>query len=358
MNRSVIRKAASFAGHRARELALWPRVLSRSDKPKVVFLPSSGREGSGLLRAFLIAEALNTSGWNAITLPAQLEQVQRARLLRTFNPDLLVFQQCRHHLNDPDLTSGYRHVLDIDDADFHDPAATDVITRTCQTAAGVIAGSRYIRDWCRQHSSKVKVVWTGTPVTGGARPDHQTRAPIVSWAQSSPLGYPMELAFITELDARLRAKGLDYILRLYGVNTPAERESLRARFGAGAKLELLPLMRYDAFLTSLQEVAIGLSPIIPQSVFSRGKSFGKILGYLDAGVPVIASDEADHALFFTAGTGIVSNEIAIWEEAIARLLADPSARNDMARQATSAMQERLSTQAAAAQVDHFLKSLL
>ncbi|MEY8842268.1 hypothetical protein AB9K41_24835, partial [Cribrihabitans sp. XS_ASV171] len=59
-------------------------------------------------------------------------------------------------------------------------------------------------------------------------------------------------------------------------------------------MELKPFMSYDEFLASLRDVAVGLSPVHPDSDFSKGKSFGKILAYLDAKVPVICSEAVDH----------------------------------------------------------------
>ena len=102
-------------------------------------------------------------------------------------------------------------------------------------------------------------------------------------------------------------------------------------------------------------MAVGLSPIVPGSVFSRGKSFGKILGYLDAGVPVICSDEADHALFFRDGTGVVSNDPVRWRAEIARLLADPAARQDMAGRARAELCRRLTLAEAARRVGAALR---
>lgn len=354
-----VAKAKSYFGHRAREAALLPRVLAPTgNAPRVVFFPCSTQEGASLLRAWAIADALRPLGWATVTIPSQLEAVQRRRLLAAFRPDLVVFQTCRHALNDAAHSNGFRFVLDLDDADFFDPAMADRLNRTCAEAAGVIAGSRFIRDWARALNPNTAVVWTGTPVTQGPRPPHAERAPIIAWAQASPLGYPAELAFIAALDARLRAAGARYRLRLYGLPTEAEREAVRAQFALDADLELMPLLDYEAFLLSLREVAIGLSPIIAASEFSRGKSFGKILGYLDAAVPVIASDEADHALFFTVESGVISNDPAVWEAAILRLLPDPAAREKMAAAATAAMQARLTTKAAAGQVDSFLRRLL
>jgi hypothetical protein len=324
----------------------------------VAFLPSHAPEGASLLRAWNMAEALRPLGWTTLCLPAQLEAVQRRRVLGRFDPDLLVYQTARHALNDDRHAFGHRFVLDLDDADFLDPAMQPRLDRTAAAAAGVIAGSRFVRDWAAALNPRTAVVWTGTPVSRGPRPPHSARAPILAWAQASPVGYPAELDFVVGLHRRLRARGLAHRLRLYGIATPAERAQMIARFDGDSTIETLPPMRYDAFLASLREVAVGLSPIIAASAFSRGKSFGKILGYLDAQVPVIASDEADHALFFTAGSGVVTNDPAVWDDTAAALLTDPARRQRMADAAFAALNDRLSVAAAASQVDRFLRRLL
>lgn len=356
--RSIVARARGFVGHRLREAAIWPQLLRPAPRPRVAFLPCSAPEGASLLRAWNMATALRPLGWGTLCLPAQLEAVQRKRLLNRFDPDLLVFQTLRHPLNDMAHAGGRRFVLDLDDADFQADDGRERMDRTAAAAAGVIAGSRYVRDWARSQNPNTAVVWTGTPVSPGPRPPHAARAPILAWAQASPAAYRIERAFVAQLHGRLRARGVDFRLRLYGISGPQERAAMVQEFGGDETVETLPLMPYDAFLTSLREVAVGLSPIIPESRFGLGKSFGKILGYLDAQVPVIASDEADHALFFPPGGGVVTNDPTVWEEAAAALLADAQARQKMADIAFSALNDRLSVAAAARQIDRFLRRVL
>jgi glycosyltransferase involved in cell wall biosynthesis len=95
-----------------------------------------------------------------------------------------------------------------------------------------------------------------------------------------------------------------------------------------------------------------------QAPYSRGKSFGKILSYLDAEVPVIASDEVDHSLFFDGGSGVVSNDAAVWTDAVVRLLSEPQARDAMAAQATRKMIGQLTLQAAVNKVEATLRKAL
>lgn len=328
------------------------------DGPKLAFLPSSGRQGASLLRAYLIADALAARGWRNLVLPHHLARGQRLRVLRRFKPDLLFVQGARHALNDPAHFGGAPYVFDLDDADFGNPAMCERLTRICTQAQAVIGGSRYVADWMRRYNPKGAVVWTGAPVTESAQADHARRKLVVTWAQAEPLGYPVEFSFVQEVILGLKARGADFSFRLYGWRNLADRAPIARMEQAGVSVELCAPMPYAAFVASLRETAVGLSAICPASAFSKGKSFGKILAYLDARVPVIASDEADHALFFDAETGVVSNSPDVWVDAAVRLLADPGLRDRMANAAHQRMCERLSTEAAAAQIDAFLRSLL
>lgn len=351
-------RAISTIGHALREAATLPQAFDRSGNPRLAVFPSGTNYSSGDLRGRLLGQELRKHGWSTMVVPVQLEAFRRKRLLRLFRPDLLLFQTCRHSLNDPDHAFGYPWVLDLDDADFHDDRARDRLERTAAGAVAVIAGSRYICDWARNFNSNARVIWTGTPRSGGTVPDHSVRPPVVAWAQGSPLGYKAELDFIRALHARLVARGEMFTLRLYGISRPEERDQIRSLFPPQADLELFPFMEYHDFLGSLRDVAVGLSPIIPASPFSRGKSFGKILGYLDAGVPVVCSDEADHALFFNAANGVVSNDPDVWVEAISRLLKDPSARNAMSGLATRDFRAKLTIEMAAHLTDRLLRPLV
>lgn len=355
---SLPRRLRSTLGRIAREAVLYPAALRpRRGRPRLAVLPSQARVQSGLLRGYNMADELRLHGWQAIVLPPHLTQAQRQRLLALFRPDLLLVQQCRHPLNRVQHLEGWRLVLDIDDADFLDPALQDELEAMARRAAGVVCGSRYIRDWALPFTANARVIWTGTPVSTATTPRHGERRPIVTWAQSSPLGYVAEFAFVRDVMCRTAARIGPVQFRLYGWDAPPDHPYLDEMHAAGVTVELLPFLEYPAFLASLREVAVGLSPIVPEG-FSRGKSFGKILGYLDADVPVICSDEADHALFFTAESGIVSNDPEIWVDAICSLLADPGRRDAMAAAARRAFAAQLSTGAAGAQLHQFLSPLV
>jgi hypothetical protein len=342
-----------------REAPVWPAVFRRGGaRPRLAFLPSKGREMSSLLRIYHVAAAMERLGWATMILPATLRLNQRHRLLARFGPDAVVMQGARHALNRPALYPGFRIVYDMDDADFHLPHLAEPVREAMGDIELVLAGSRYVADWCRAQGAEARVVWTGTPASRTSPAPQRSRPPLVAWAQSAPVDYAEERAVVADVMARVAARRPGVRLRLFG-RRPQDGADILAPFAAaGVEVEWLPMMSYPRFLRALDDVAVGLSPICPESPFSRGKSFGKVLAYLDRGVPVVASEAADHDLFFTPESGVLSNDPAAWAEAILRLLVNADARQAMADAAGRDFRARLSTGAAAARIDAALRSLL
>lgn len=338
------------------EARLYPAIRRAGGWPRVAFLASQGKVQSGLLRAHNISDGLKSLGWASIVLDPSLSLAQRNRVLDRFKPDVVVLQQCRHRLNRAEHVAKWRFVLDIDDADFLDSRLTAVLECVASRAAGVMAGSRYLAGWASRFNSNVSIVWTGTPLSDSPRPGHRQRPPLIAWAQSGPLQYPDELAFCRDVILKVVSRIGPVDLRLYDCQGQQGHPVLAELQAAGVRLQLVPFMAYDQFLVSLQQIAVGLSPLAGHD-FSLGKSFGKILGYIDARVPVICSDKADHGLFFTPESGIVSDDQDVWVDAICRLLADPDARDRMAASAHGQAMARLSTDAVASQVHGILSKI-
>lgn len=349
---------ARYGAHRARELALYPALLRRSPKGCVLVFQPHGRFGGSLLRGYEVAHTLNQRGWRAVVVPLQLELAQRQRLLRVFKPDIALLLKSRDPRNSHALLADVPYVYDLDDADFHDPKLTARMEQDVSHAVGVIAGSRYVGAWCAQHNPNTTVIWTGARPQLDSAPDHARRGQVVAWAQSEPQNYLPEFDWVVQVMERLAETHQGLCLRLYG-DAEAQDGGRSARLRAkGITVDWQPFLQYDAFLRSLCDVAVGFAPINVQSLFGRGKSFGKVLAYLDARVPIVASDKADHAALFEPGSGVVSNDPEVWVAETSVLLASAERRTEMARRAYDIYQRKLTLEAATDRVEAFLRKCL
>jgi len=325
---------------------------------RAVFLPACGPRGAALLRIYLVALGLRRLGWRTHILPPELTLAQRRRWLGWLAPDVIVMQGTRHPLNRPALYPGQTIVLDIDDADFHLDHLAASVSEAMYGVRAVIAGSEYIADWCRGAGAvAVDVVWTGAPVTT-APPPQACRPPVVAWAQTRPMTYVREAALVRRVMARVAAARPGVTLRLYdrmAGDDPGFAESFRA---PGLAVEWCDTARYGDYLCRFDDVALGLAPLCPEVPFSRGKSFGKVLAYLDRGVPVIGSDAGEHGAFFTTPTGVITNDPEVWTGAALQLLSDAPARAAMAGAAREAFRRRLSIAAAVDRLDGVLRGVI
>jgi hypothetical protein len=350
----------SYLGHRAREaLVHVDRLRQAQGQRRIVVFPSGAISGdSDDLRGRAIGRALTRLGWRSIVVPPQMELSQRLRVLRWERPDLILIQQSRHPLNRPSLYPGFTCVYDADDADILDPRCTDIVAECCRQSAAVIAGSHFLAEKFQRFNDDVTVVWTGTYIgLAGDPPPNAERKPIVAWATSDAVGYPVEGELVRETILRLGAL-TKFEFQLYGVHDEAALSDYLAPIrDEGIPVQTFARMPYGEFVRSLETVAVGLQPVCLGNPFSRGKSFGKILAYLAARVAIVASNAIDHPLFFRHGDNgmLVDDDPKQWSEQTANLLANPIRRGSVADAGRRDFLERLTTDRSAALVSQALE---
>jgi hypothetical protein len=330
----------------------------------VLFSSQSDSGGSGYLRARATGIALRRFGWRTLVPDASLSLAQRRRILSIERPDVIVLQQARHPLNRPGLYEGVPCVFDLDDADLLDPRCEAEVIECTRESIAVVAGSRYVAELLRPYNSDVTVIWTCVDSdTTRVLPLQSARGPVIAWASLNPSGFSLEAELIQQSMIAL-AKKMAFTFRLYGATDPWgvrklswAQEYVSPIQAAGAAVELIPLMRYPDFLTSLESVAIGLQPVCPESEHSRGRSFGKILAYLAAGTAIVASRAADHPLFFRDGVNglLVDNNSADWARACAGLLEDADLRERVASEGRADLGRRLVANTGARYLDIVLR---
>ncbi|MEM7681834.1 MAG: glycosyltransferase [Planctomycetota bacterium] len=334
--------------------------------------------GSSRLRAWQVAPHLRKLGWRAAVIPAGCSLEERRARIARFQPDLLVLLRTLHPLNDPTLYApspdvpGTPCLIDIDDADYTHPDRKPALDAGLAASAGAICGSRNVARYCQQHAPFARVVWTGceptpgNPAPGNATPGSATEAhnanrdPIVAWGATSFTRYNHEADLVEEAIAQV-AQQRPVTLHIYGARKKRYAAPMAERLrAAGTGVRVFPLLSYDKFLKNLRRAAVGLQVISPEHAYAEGKSFGKVLAYLDADSAVVASNAVDHPLFFTHGrNGLLADPTPdSWAHAIAQLLDDPADRSRMVSEARQDFHNRLTAQAAAKQLDKALRKAL
>jgi len=349
-----------YVGHRAREMMTHAsRWSQRRSLPRLVILPCGGRSlGSSDLRAWRIGGELRRLGWRVTVVPAQCELEQRLRIIRWEKPDLILIQKGRHPYNWPHHYSNKLLVFDLDDADFLDDRQAKQLAACCTASRAVIAGSRYIAEWCSRYNPNVTVVWTG-----GLMPAHPPtppagRRPVLTWASSDAPGYPADADLVRSLVRKL-AESTAFEFRLYGARRSWDPQFLQQFMELPVPVVTVPFMRHDRLVRSMSEVAVGLNPIPLEFGYNLGKSFGKVLPYLAAKVAVVASNALEMPQFFRHGeNGFLADGFDDWVECTRKLLTDPGLRERIAENGFGDFRDRLTTASAARKIDRILREVL
>lgn len=326
--------------------------------PLVVFMPAGPiSDGAVRLRVHEVARALGRQGWRAAVLPWKLSLEVRRQVLARLAPDVLVMQGVRHPLNRPHLYPGRPIVMDIDDADFHLAHLAVAMEQAMRDVACVIAGSQYIADWAERRDTPAQVVWTGTPVSPLRTRNIPDRGPVVAWAQTRPATYVEEARTVRRVMAEVAAARPGAVLRLYDRHD-GDGDGFAQSFEVpGLTVEWRPRMPYRRFLDSLRDVSVGLAPLSDETPFSKGKSFGKVLAYLDSGVACVASANCEHPRFFDGANGTLAYDDAGMAAATLRYLGNADLRRRTAETGRRALGAHLSSEAAARGVARVLDAI-
>lgn len=253
--------------------------------------------------------------FDLVVIQKKLFSPVQIRAMRVINPNLL---------------------FDLDDAVmFHEIERRERVTgkfftRFAYTAArcrGVIAGNAYLADFARaargeyrQESSAVLVLPTPvdteavTPRGEGPRASMRLR---VGW-----MGTRGNLEHLRSVSRPLGA-----VLR------SIPQSCLKVVSEAEPVMEGVPLeykkWRAEEELADLHSFDVGIMPL-EDNLWTRGKGGFKLLQYMAAGVPAIASPVGINREIIRDGeNGFLAESEFEWEERLVRLLADPDLRSRM-----------------------------
>lgn len=195
----------------------------------------------------------------------------------------------------------------------------------------VIAGNQGLADWARQYNRRVTVIPTCVDLARypPERERHGRNRPVIGW-----IGTPITARYLRLVEKPLRALRLrhDFVLKVIGA--PGIRFD-------GIDVEAVPWSE-DSEVQEIRSCDIGIMPIADDE-WSRGKSAFKLIQYMAAGVPAVASAIGANVDVVTNGEdGFLAGTPEEWVDRLAELLERPALRHQFAACGRLTVEQRFS----------------
>lgn len=227
--------------------------------------------------------------------------------------------------------TGVPLVFDLDDAVMfassrharpESPGRLARFQRMVRASRGVVVGNRYLRAMVEPLNPRV---WTVPTVMDlrryRVRADADRPGPLVLGWIGGRKSLPFLAALAPVLDRVAAAAPRPVVLRV------VSREAIAC---ARMPVELKPWSEAEE-AADAAGFDVGLAPL-PDDPWSRGKCATKLLQYLAAGVPGVASPVGAHCDIIEDGVnGFLAPDDAAWAERLGRLLADADLRRRLGR---------------------------
>jgi glycosyltransferase involved in cell wall biosynthesis len=240
-------------------------------------------------------------------------------------------------------------ILEFDDAIFLTFAHRRKLERACARADLVIVGNRFLADFATPHNRRVVVIPTTVDFS---RYRHAPRAPDgvlrIGW-----IGLRYNFRYLHMLArplSRMAADGLRVELRVISSAAP------------DLGVPGFPVLhRPWSEATEAAEIAacdVGVMPL-PDDDWARGKCGLKLLQFMAAGLPVVASPVGFNRELITDGrNGLLAADEAGWESALRRLHGDTALAARLGSAGHRTVEEQYSLAAGTRQVSETYRQLL
>jgi len=239
-------------------------------------------------------------------------------------------------------------VVDYDDAvystyeDHANPFVRRVLGRKLPAivsrAQHVTVGNRYLADWARRFTSSVRIIPTSVDLTKYRPRDSCRRegagGPVIGW-----IGTPVSVKYLRLIERPLRRvrERCPFVLRVVGA--PEFRL-------AGLEVVAVPWSEATE-VGELLRCDIGVMPL-PDDAWARGKSAFKLVQYLAAGLPAVASPVGANCDVLRDGeNGFLAATEAEWVEKLKLLLEQPALRERLGGAGRRTVEARYSLEASA-----------
>jgi glycosyltransferase involved in cell wall biosynthesis len=273
-----------------------------------------------LSRLLLYPVLLAVRLWQVLLLAPRYDAVWVSREMAPLGPP--VFEQLLVWLSK-------RVVLDVDDAlHISDKKSSSLIPRLLRdrgkfgrmasSYSAVVCGNEYLADYYRSHGGRVAILPTVVEAARYARSERSPSSTVrIGW-----IGTPLNRHHVEFLHPALTALAQErpYELVLVGLNQPLDGNLPNVRY---RKWKLAEELDY------FSEFDIGIMPLL-DSPFARGKCAFKLVQYMAAGIPVVASPVgANSEVVQPDRNGFLADTQDEWLIALRTLIDDPALRHRM-----------------------------
>lgn len=227
-------------------------------------------------------------------------------------------------------------ISDFDDAVWvHSPGSTEKILRLSDE---VWCGSQVTHRYCAARHRNARFVPTTIDTDIFNASVTEEDIPIIGWVGDIH-AHIENLRFFSTILRQIYRELPPFQLRLIGITT-FQSELQKCFDFLGSNLEIIGWISPSEIPALISHFSIGIMPL-EDTEFTRGKSALKIIEYLAAGVPVIASDvgENRHVIQPTK-FGMTVTTVAEWRDAFLTLLVDQASRRCIGDQGRRVMQEK------------------
>ena len=253
-------------------------------------------------------------------------------------------------------------MFDVDDADICDPRTRDAAIECGSESQAIIVSNQFLYSLFSQYNQNTHSLDKHLPVpTTPKRSSPRSQEPVVVWAQLDATSWLYESEFVRDVVGKLRSRGPVRFLLIGEGNRAAANQYVQPLSNLGVECRVLGRLRYRQYISALSQGAVGLNPSTDQDSYSRGRSSGKVLGYMLARVPIVTANNSDYSQFFVHGiNALVAKEADTdtWVEYCRELLEDESLRERLTDSAVEKLQDCLSTTRAVQSVDRILREEL
>ncbi len=225
-----------------------------------------------------------------------------------------------------------RIIYDVDDAMWIFPPHSirggsptlNVLTRlrffwNVRLSQNIIVSNEYLAEYVKKINSSVVVIPTPVDTVNYPVRKHKTRKTIIiGWT-----GGPGNLVYLKLLEKPLARLALHYSIKLRVISSRTIKMN-------GIDIEFIPWDKTTE-AKNIADFDIGIMPVY-DNLYTRGKGSFKILEYMAAGLPSVASPVGVNANIIHEGkNGFTAKDEKEWEDKLSILIRDASLRNDMGR---------------------------